>query len=95
MVTGLSGAMAELETKRARLAVVEHELAEVVAHHDLAMSAFKFDEAREMQQRIAALEEERAELAAALPAVAPPPPSGPLPVMIRGRPGQRRRLLRR
>ena len=87
--------MVELEAIRARLAVVEHELAERVAHHDLAMSAFKFDEAHEMQQQIAALEEEWAELVAALPAIAPSPPSGPVPVMIRGRPGQRRRLLRR
>ena len=87
--------MAELEAKHARLALIEHELAELVAHHDLAMSAFKFDEARNIQQQIAALEEERAELVAALPAAAPPPPSGPVPATIRGRPARRRRSLRR
>ena len=85
--------MAELEAKRARRAVVERELAELVARHDLAMSAFKFDEVRKMQQQIAALEQEQAELAAALPAPAPPPPE-PVPVMIRGRPGRRRSLRR-
>ena len=86
---------AELEANRARLAAAEQELSWLGARHDLAMSAFKFDEAHEMQQQIAALEEEWAELVAALPAIAPSPPSGPVPVMIRGRPGQRRRLLRR
>jgi hypothetical protein len=87
--------MARLEAKRARLTVVEHELAGLVAHHDLAISAFKFDKAREMQQQIAALEEERAELVATLPAVAPSPPPRPVPVMIRGRPARPRRSPRR
>jgi hypothetical protein len=86
--------MAELDVKRTRLAVIEHELAELAAHHDQAMSAFKFDEVRKMQQQIAALEEERAELVAALPAPAPPPPPGPVPVMIHDRPGRRRSLRR-
>ena len=88
--------MAELEEKRARRAAVESELAELGAQHDLAMSAFKFDEAREVQERINALERERAELVEALPTVVPPAPAGPVPVMVRrGRPAQRRRLLRR
>jgi len=83
--------MVELEAKRARLAAVEHELAELVARHDQAMSAFKFDEAREVQQRIATLERKRAELVETLPAKAPPPRAIPAPMMIRRRPAQRRR----
>ena len=88
--------IAELEAKRARLAAVERELAELGARHDLAMSAFKFDEAREVQQRIAVLERERAELIDALPAPAPPPPAAPAPAMVRHRRvARRRRRLRR
>ena len=82
--------IAELEAKRARLAAVERELAALGARHDLAMSAFKFDEAREVQQRIAMLERERGELVAALPAPAEPPPAASAPLMIR-----RRHLMRR
>ena len=80
--------MAELEAKRARLAAVECELAGLGVRHDLAMSAFKFDEAREVQQRIAALERERGELIAALPPLAEPPPA---PAIMR----QRRLIQRR
>jgi hypothetical protein len=79
---------AELEAKRARLAAVESELAGLNRQHDLAMSAFKFDEAREVQQRIAALERERGELIDALPRPAEPPPA---PAMVR----QRRLIQRR
>jgi hypothetical protein len=89
--------IAELEAKRARLAEVERELAELCARHDLAMSEFKFDEAREIQQRIAVLERERGELVEALPVPAPPPPTAPARVMVR-RPRlaqRRRRFLRR
>ena len=87
--------IAELEAKRARLAAVERELARLGDRHDLAMSAFKFDEAREVQQRIAMLERERGELVAALPAE--PPPAASAPPMIRRRHlmQRRRRLLRR
>ena len=72
--------MAELEAKRVRLAAVERELAELDVRHELVMSAFKFDEAREVQQRIAALERERGELIDALPPLAEPPPA---PAMVR------------
>ena len=65
----------ELEAKRARLAVVDCELAGLGVRHDLAMSAFKFDEAREVQQQISVLERERGELVAALPPPAEPPPA--------------------
>jgi hypothetical protein len=77
---------AELEEKRARLATVERELSGLGIRHDLAMSAFKFDEAREVQQQIAVLERERNELVDALP-----PPAVPPPRMVRRRPLTRRR----
>jgi hypothetical protein len=86
--------MVELEAKRERLAVVERELAGLGVRHDLAMSAFKFDEAREVQQRIAALERERAELVNALPAPAPPSPA-PAKMRSRRLARRRRRPLRR
>jgi hypothetical protein len=83
--------IAQLDAKRVRLAAVERELAELGTRHDLAMASFKFDEARDVQQRIMVLEQERAELVAALPA-APPPAAAPAPVVIRSRrPMPRRR----
>ena len=88
---------AELEIKRARLAAVERKLTGLGDRHDLAMSEFKFDEAREVQQRIAVLERERDKLADALPAPAPAPPAALLPKMISCRRlrQRRRRPLRR
>jgi hypothetical protein len=77
--------MAELDAKRARLAAVERELAGLAAQHDLAMSAFKFDEAREMQQWIAVLERERDLLVETLPALAQSLPAVPPPVRVRSR----------
>jgi hypothetical protein len=76
---------AELEEKRARLATVERELCGLGIRHDLAMSAFKFDEAREVQQQIAVLERERGELVEGLPTSAVSPP----------RTVRRRRLMQR
>ena len=89
--------MAEFEAKCARLAAVERELAGLGNRHDLAMSAFKFDEARDVQQQIAVLERERAELVDALPPPAEPSPEAPLPLRVRRRqlPQRRRWLLRR
>jgi hypothetical protein len=52
------------------------------------MSAFRFDEARDLQQRITLLEHERAELIAVLPAPTPPPPTMPARVAV----GSSRRL---
>jgi hypothetical protein len=88
--------MLEIEAKRLRLTAVERELARLGVRRELAMSAFKFDEARQLQQRIAVLEHERAELVAALPVPAPPPSAVPAPVTVqRRRPVRRRRPLRR
>ena len=87
--------MAELEAKRARLAAVERELAGLGVRHDLAMSAFKFDEAREVQRQIAALERERGELIDALPPPAEPPPATAMTRQPRLIQRRRRRLHRR
>jgi hypothetical protein len=80
---------AELEAKRARLVLVERELSQLGMRHDLAMSAFRFDEARDLQQQITLLEHERAELIAVLPAPVPPPPTAPARVAVA--PSRRRR----
>ena len=82
--------MAEREAKRSRLAVVERELAGLSVRHELAMSAFRFDEAREAQQSIAVLERERDELVEALPPPTSAPAAMPAPVRVR-----RRRLMQR
>jgi hypothetical protein len=81
----------ESEARHARLAAVERELAELGAQHDLAMSAFKFDEARDVQQRIAVLERERAELVAVLPVPVRQPPATPAPVFVAPRRHRRSR----
>ena len=80
--------------KRARLGEIERELAQLQAQHELAMSAFKFDEANGLQRCIAALDDERQALAADLPPPASPPepPSGIVPLLARPRPVRRRRL---
>jgi hypothetical protein len=75
------------ETRRPRLAEIERELARLQAEHDVAMSAFKFDEANALQRRIAALEDERRSLVRRLPAHSPAvePPTGIVPVLARPR----------
>jgi len=80
--------------ERSRLAAVEHEVNGLQAQHELAMSAFKFDEANALQRRIAGLESEWRALAAALPPMAPvpEPPVGVVPALHR--PGRPRRLRR-
>ena len=88
--------MDQTAEQRARLAEVEAELARLQAQYELAMSAFKFDEANALQRQIAPLDAERRVLAQALP---PPvavsePPADVVPVMgrpRRGRPTRRRR----
>jgi hypothetical protein len=75
--------------KRARLAAAEERLARLRAQYDLAMSAFKFDEARELFTCIEAATRERDALVADLPSL----PQAPAPVPVRVMP--RRLLLRR
>lgn len=75
-----------------RLAAIEQDLARMQGLHDLAMSAFKFDEANELQRQICALEDERRALAQTLPACPPPPePTGVIPVLVEPRHRWRRR----
>jgi hypothetical protein len=54
-------------TNRMRLAAVERELARLRYRHDIAMSAFRFEEATALGPAIAALEQRLQALAAALP----------------------------
>ena len=98
-MTQLRGEVAGMDNpaaRRARLAAVEDELARLQAQHDLAMSAFKFDEANALQRRIEALEDERRALAAALPPVEAraEPPVGIVPVLARPHRARRRRTSR-
>ncbi len=84
-------AMAE---QRTRLAALGGELAVLEARYELAMSAFKFEEANTLQQKIAALEAERRLLAETLPSatLAPEPPTGIVPMLgKRPRRGRARR----
>ncbi len=83
----------ELSAKRARLAEIDRELAGLRSQHDLAMSAFKFDEASALQRRIAAYEGERRVLVAGLPPPQPAadPATGIVPVLARPRHLRRRR----
>jgi hypothetical protein len=84
----------DVAARREQLDTVERELARLEAQYELAMSAFKFDEASGLQQRIAALDDERRMLAASLPALPAPtePPTGLVPVIDRpGRALRRRR----
>ena len=78
--------------ERARLAEVERELAGLAERHELAMSAFRFDEAGALQRRIAGLERERARLTATLPSAAAivPPPTGIVPRLALPRRPRRR-----
>ena len=82
---------AELEATRARLSLVERELSQLGTRHDLAMSAFRFDEARDLQQRIGVLVRDRDQLIAMLPAAAPSPAEAPARVRVGSLPVTRRR----
>jgi len=86
--------MDDSAAQRARLAEIERELAGLQGQHDLAMSAFQFDEANALQHRIEALEDERRSLAATLPVTSPgdKPGLGIVPVLARPRRARRRRM---
>ena len=85
--------MDEVGARRGRLSGVEHELARLQAQYELAMSAFKFDEANALQRRIAALDGERRALAASLPPLpaSAEPPTGLVPTIARPGRALRRR----
>jgi hypothetical protein len=85
--------MDDTATTRARLVEIDRELTRLQAQHDLAMSAFKFDEANALQRRIEAFDDERRTLATGLPApaLAPEPPAGVVPTLARPRRLRRRR----
>ena len=82
----------EIGDWHARLGEIERELARLQAEHDRSMSAFKFDEANALQNRIAAREAERRAVVASLPPApaAVEPPTSVVPVLAR----PRRRLRR-
>jgi len=77
----------KIAIRRVRLAEIEHELARLRYRHDIAMSAFRFEEATALGPAIATLEVERETLITALP----PPPSetGMVPILARPRRGRR------
>jgi hypothetical protein len=80
--------MDALAARRARLAELERELARLRYRHDIAMSAFRFEEAMALGPAIAELDKERQALAAILPAAAEPA-TGVVPLFVdRGRLGR-------
>lgn len=74
--------------QRTRLAEVERQLARLRYRHDIAMSAFRFEEATALGPAIAALEQERQRLVATLPP--PQAETGVVPVLARPRRGRRK-----
>ena len=82
------GDTSHVADRRTRLIEVERELARLRYRHDIAMSAFRFEEATALGPVIAALEQERQALIAALP----PPPSETGVVPALARPRRRRRM---
>jgi len=81
---------ATITERRARLAALEGELMRLGAQYDLAMSHFKFHEARDLQAHIAEAEHERQRLAGALPA-APAAAAHTATAWTVAQPGTRRR----
>ena len=81
-----------LSEKRARVAEIERELARLQYRHDIAMSAFRFEEATALGRDIAALDRERQALAAVLPRPAAEPDTAVVPILEqpRRRPARRR-----
>jgi hypothetical protein len=79
----------DLARCRARLGEIDRELARLRYRHDIAMSAFLFEEATALGRAIAAVDKERQALAAELPPPDREPPSGIVPALAR--PHRRRR----
>jgi hypothetical protein len=71
----------ETAQQRARLTEIEREIGRLRYRHDIAMSAFRFEEATALGPAIAALETERQALAAAPPE--PEPATGIVPELLR------------
>jgi hypothetical protein len=65
--------------RRARLAEIDRDLTRLRYRHDIAMSAFRFEEATALGPAIAALENEKQQLAASLTGTEPP--TGIVPVL--------------
>jgi len=84
--------MDDTATRRVRLAEIDRELATLRGQYDLAMSAFKFDEAKVLQRRIDRLEDERRRMAATLPpdTATTEAPLGVIPKLARPRRLRRR-----
>ena len=82
------------EQHRARLAEIERELVRLQYRHDIAMSAFLFEEATALGREIAKLDKERRALAALLPASESKPEAatGVVPQLLSPRRGRRRRV---
>lgn len=70
----------DIAARRERLAAVDRELARLRYRHDIAMSAFRFEEATALGPAIAALETERQGLSVTLPA--PEPPTRTVPQLL-------------
>jgi hypothetical protein len=82
-----------LATASHRLAEIERELTRLRYRHDIAMSAFKFEEATALGPAIAALEREQQALLAAAPeGPADEAPTGVVPVLARSARRLRRRI---
>jgi hypothetical protein len=83
-----------IERTRARLAEMDREVARLQYRHDIAMSAFLFEEATALGREIAALDKERQALAADLPTAEPTakPPTGIVPKLMRSVRTRRRRM---
>jgi hypothetical protein len=76
-----------------RLGEIDGELARLRYRHDIAMSAFLFEEATALGRAIAALEAERQTLADQHPAAGPAQPaSGIIPALVRPRRRRNRRI---
>ena len=71
--------------KHRELATLAARLDGLRAQYDVAMNAFKFDEARQLHARIEAAEREHRQLAAGLPPPAPAAPPSPYRVSARRR----------
>ena len=81
-----------IEQTRARLADIDRELTRLRYRHDIAMSAFLFEEATALGRDIAVLERKQQALAADLPSAetAPGAETGVVPVLARPRRLRRR-----